>query len=184
MSAARNAKSRRGLVAALGQRLRAPARRGRERGTFSIAVVIWVLMTVVLGAFVVDGGLSISERERAGDLAQEAARAVANFLDANALRTGQIQIDFNADGSCDQKEQQTVLGLLETDGLQDSDLLFCGKDPADQGETTVVVDGVQELVPLVMVTINVPYTPLFTGMFYKGKVSVTASATAYPEPGI
>ncbi|HEY3871519.1 MAG TPA: Tad domain-containing protein [Actinocrinis sp.] len=173
-----------GCIAALGQRLRAPARRGRERGTFSIAVVIWVLMTVVLGAFVVDGGLSISERERAGDLAQQAARAVANFLDTNDLRTGTIVIDFNADGSCNQDEQHTVLQLLEADGLQDTDLLYCGRNPADNGETTTMDNGVPVQVPDIMVTINVPYSPLFTGMFYKGKVSVTASATAYPEPGI
>jgi hypothetical protein len=181
MSAACSARRLRGGIAALGQRLRAPARRGRERGTFSIAVVLWVLMTVVLGAFVVDGGLSISERERAGDLAQEAARAVANFLDTNALRNGKIQIDFNPDGSCSQDEQNTVLQLLETDGLQDTDLLFCGEDP-NPGQGTAEADG--QVVPVVMVTINVPYTPLFTGMFYKGNVSVTASATAYPEPGI
>lgn len=175
MSAMQIATSLRARAAALRQCLRAPSRRGRERGTFSIAVVIWILMTLVLGAFVVDGGLSISERERAGDLAQEAARAVANFIDTNDLRNNQIVIDFNADGTCTQDEQSTVLGILEADGLQGTDLKYCGLDPTGLSPVKTQV---------VLVTINVPYTQVLTGMFYKGSVSVTASGTAYPEPGI
>jgi hypothetical protein len=166
-------------AAAVLRRLRAPRRRGRERGTFTIAVVFWVLMTALLAAFVVDGGLSISERERAGDLAQQAARAVANDLNLNDLRNGQIKINFNADGTCTQDQQNTVLGLLETDGLQDTDLKYCGLDP---DEPTTTAGG--QIVPVVEVEINVPYHQLFLDMFYSNPVSVTASATAYPEPGI
>ncbi len=44
---------------------------------------------------VVDGGLAISERQHAGDIAEQAARAGPNQLDQNALRSGKYVIDEN-----------------------------------------------------------------------------------------
>jgi len=67
------------------------ARRDRkcdERGSMTVFVVIWSLVIVMVAALVIDVGLAISQRERAADLANQAARAEAQDLSAVALRQG------------------------------------------------------------------------------------------------
>ncbi|MFD0070515.1 pilus assembly protein TadG-related protein, partial [Streptomyces sp. NPDC127574] len=65
-------------VARVGTRARvwAAARRVRldDRGSGAGAVIIFALLFLSLSAFVIDGGMSISKRERAADIAEQAAR--------------------------------------------------------------------------------------------------------------
>ena len=53
-------------------------------------------MAMMLAGLVVDGGLAISERQHAGDIAEQAARAGADDLDQNALRAGTYVLDPSA----------------------------------------------------------------------------------------
>jgi Flp pilus assembly protein TadG len=59
----------------------------------SLIAVMWSLVLVMLAALVIDGGLAISQRERAADLADQAARAEAQNIDQGTLRrTGAAEI--------------------------------------------------------------------------------------------
>lgn len=72
--------------------------RGRgENGSVAFIVVMWSVVVVVLAGLVIDGGLMISQKERAADLAAQAARAQAENLDPNVLRaTGKAQIELSS----------------------------------------------------------------------------------------
>ena len=56
---------------------------GDDRGSGAAAVLIFALVFMALAAFVVDGGLSISKRERAADIAEQAARYAAQDIDVD-----------------------------------------------------------------------------------------------------
>lgn len=60
----------------------------RESGSATYIVIMWAVVMWLLLSVVVDVGLAISERERAADLANAAARAEAQNLDPTQLRQG------------------------------------------------------------------------------------------------
>ncbi|MCW2885857.1 MAG: hypothetical protein QOE54_5153 [Streptosporangiaceae bacterium] len=64
---------------------------------------IFTLTVILLAGLLVDGGLAIHARERAYDIAEQAARAGANDINEDALRaTGKVQInDGTACGKAD-----------------------------------------------------------------------------------
>jgi hypothetical protein len=64
-----------------------------DRGSLTIFVVFFVITALVLASLLVDLGNAINAQERAADLAEQAARAAADTIDAAALRMGQVQID-------------------------------------------------------------------------------------------
>lgn len=66
--------------------VRAVAARARDRGSAAIIVVVFALTLLVLAGFVVDGGLAIANKERAQDIAEQAARYAAQDLDEDELR--------------------------------------------------------------------------------------------------
>jgi Flp pilus assembly protein TadG len=64
-----------------------------ERGSMTVFVVLWSLVIVMVAALVIDVGLAISQRERAANLADQAARAEAQDLNTATLRqNGTVQI--------------------------------------------------------------------------------------------
>jgi Flp pilus assembly protein TadG len=64
-----------------------------EEGTISMFTVFFTMVVFLLAGLLVDGGLAIHARQRAADIAEEAARAGANNIDINALRAhGKVQI--------------------------------------------------------------------------------------------
>ena len=66
----------------------------RDRGTISMFTVLFTLVVMLLGGLVVDGGTAIHARQRAYDIAEQAARAGADDIDENTLRnTGKAQVD-------------------------------------------------------------------------------------------
>jgi len=69
-----------------------------DRGTLSLFVVLFTPVVVLLAGLLVDGGIAINARERAADVAQQAARAGANDLNVAALRSGTVQLDPGACG--------------------------------------------------------------------------------------
>ena len=142
-----------------------------ERGSFTFAIVFWALMAMMLAGLVVDGGLALTERQRAGDIAEQAARAGADDLDQNALRNGQYVL---APDAC-ARAQKVV------SAAGGASAVITGGCPL--GSLTLP-NGL--VVPTMTVRVQIKYSPILIGMIYTandGKFIANASATAHPQPG-
>ncbi|MFI0134652.1 TadE/TadG family type IV pilus assembly protein [Streptomyces luteogriseus] len=143
------------------------ARRARldDRGSGAGAVIIFTLVFLSLSAFVIDGGLSISKRERAADIAEQAARYAAQDIDRDALyenEGGPAPINFE---NCNARVKAFAREMDMTG--------------ADVGATHCVAADAQQ----VQVEVQLTYSPVFTGMFYGGDVTVHGEAVAQNEVG-
>ncbi|MBS2961975.1 Tad domain-containing protein [Actinocrinis puniceicyclus] len=138
-----------------------------ERGSFTFAIVFWALVTMMLAGLVVDGGLALTERQRAGDIAEQAARAGADDLNPDLLRIGTYKL---VDGACGR-----ATAVAAASGV-DANLVTCGPI----GSVTLP-NGL--VVPTITVTIQIHYTPILIGIVYSGNFIANASATAHPQPG-
>lgn len=69
-------------------------RRARgDRGTVAMFATIFAVFVLMLAGLLVDGGLEIHARQRAADIAEQAARAAADDVDVAYLRrTGKARI--------------------------------------------------------------------------------------------
>jgi hypothetical protein len=64
-----------------------------DRGTVAMFTTIFAVFVLALAGLVVDGGLTIHARQRAADIAEQAARAAADDVDVAYLRrTGKAQM--------------------------------------------------------------------------------------------
>ncbi|OUD03439.1 TadE/TadG family type IV pilus assembly protein [Streptomyces swartbergensis] len=136
-----------------------------DRGSGAGAVIIFALVFISLSAFVIDGGLSISKRERAADIAEQAARYAAQDIDREALyenEGGPAPINFE---NCDARVKAFAREMDMT-----------GPDIA---ATHCVAANAEE----VQVEVQLTYSPVFTGMFYGGDVVVHGQAVAENEVG-
>lgn len=136
-----------------------------DRGSGAGAVIIFALVFLSLSAFVIDGGLSISKRERAADIAEQAARYAAQDIDKEALydnQGGPAPINFQ---DCDARVK-TFAREMDMSG-------------ADIAATHCVAANAQQ----VEVEVQLTYQPVFTGMFYGGDVVVHGQAVAENEVG-
>ncbi|RZB17823.1 hypothetical protein StrepF001_18595 [Streptomyces sp. F001] len=136
-----------------------------DRGSGAGAVIIFALVFLSLSAFVIDGGLSISKRERAADIAEQAARYAAQDIDREALYDnvgGPAPINFQ---NCNARVK-AFAGEMDMTG-------------ADIAASHCVAANAQQ----VEVEIQLTYSPVFTGMFYGGDVVVHGQAVAENEVG-
>ncbi|MDW4910684.1 pilus assembly protein TadG-related protein [Streptomyces sp. ADMS] len=136
-----------------------------DRGSGAGAVIIFALLFLSLSAFVIDGGLSISKRERAADIAEQAARYAAQDIDLEALygnEAGGAPINFQ---NCDARVKAFAQEM--------------GMSAADTGASHCVVANANE----VQVEVQLTYSPVFTGLFYGGDVTVRGQAVAENEVG-
>jgi Flp pilus assembly protein TadG len=142
------------------------ARRERldDRGSGAGAVIIFALVFLSLSAFVIDGGLSISKRERAADIAEQAARYAAQDVDREGIYEGAKGAPINFE-NCGAR----VKAFVQEVGLTG----------ADVANTRCVTANAQQ----VEVAVQMTYSPVFTGMFYGGDVTVNGRATAENEVG-
>lgn len=136
-----------------------------DRGSGAGAVIIFALVFLSLSAFVIDGGMSISKRERAADIAEQAARYAAQDIDKEALydnEGGPAPINFENCGA-------RVKAFAREMGMSGADIAatHCVAANADQVE----------------VEVRLTYSPIFTGMFYDGDVVVHGQAVAENEVG-
>ncbi|MCF3124849.1 hypothetical protein IPZ68_34900 [Streptomyces arenae] len=135
-----------------------------DRGSGAGAVIIFAIVFLTLSAFVIDGGLSISKRERAADIAEQAARYAAQDLDTEGIYEGAKGAPINYQ-NCGAR----VRAFVEEAGLIASDV----------ANTHCVTANAQQ----VEVEVQMTYSPVFTGMFYGGDVTVKGRAAAENEVG-
>ncbi|MEU9521501.1 pilus assembly protein TadG-related protein [Streptomyces sp. NPDC048224] len=136
-----------------------------DRGSGAGAVIIFALVFLSLSAFVIDGGMSISKRERAADIAEQAARYAAQDIDREALYDdvgGPAPINYE---NCDARVKAFAAEMDMT-----------GADIAATHCVTADTARVQ-------VEVQLTYSPVFTGMFYGGDVVVHGRAVAENEVG-
>ena len=60
----------------------------REQGSVAVFTVVFAVAVIFLTALIVDGGIAMNAKERAADIAEQAARAAAGNIDIAALRAG------------------------------------------------------------------------------------------------
>lgn len=129
-------------------------RRGRrdERGSVSVWLVMMTVALVVIVGIAVDLGGQVHARQRAHDVASEAARAGAQQLTtADAMRGNQTAIDVSK-GKAAALAYATAAGYRATVTLTTDDLL--------------------------QVTVTGSYQPVFLGAVGVGTAPVTAHASA------
>lgn len=143
-----------------------------DRGSATLYIVIFTIAAFALVGLLVDGGTAISAKERAADIAGQAARAVANHILASSLRSGgQPKIDPAACPGV----AASLVQAYQTSGHMRAGLAGngCTIGPAPGGPA-----GAQEAT----VTVEVSTTPVIPGFF--PPFTETARATAEPECGI
>jgi len=96
---------------------------GGDRGSVTIWLVIFAFTSLILLAFIVDGGQYMNARERAADIAEQAARAGANQVSVADLRAGNFVIPPAA--AC--AAAQSLVASYASGSLS----------PADAGATTM-----------------------------------------------
>jgi Flp pilus assembly protein TadG len=78
-----------------------------DRGSVAVFTVVFAVAVVFLTALIVDGGNAMNARERAADIAGQAARAAADDIQTSALRAGtagqSLPIDWGR--ACDDADQ-------------------------------------------------------------------------------
>ncbi|MEU1145386.1 pilus assembly protein TadG-related protein [Streptomyces sp. NPDC005901] len=135
-----------------------------DRGSGAGAVIIFAIVFLSLSAFVIDGGLSISKRERAADIAEQAARYAAQDIDREGIYEGVKGAPINYE-NCGARAQAFAAEA--------------GLNARDTAATHCVNASAQR----VEVEVQLTYSPVFTGMFYGGDVTVRGSAVAENEVG-
>ena len=71
-------------------RLRPGPAAERERGSVAVFTVVFAVAVLFLTALIVDGGIAMNARERAADIAEQAARAAAGTIGIAGLRAGGV----------------------------------------------------------------------------------------------
>ena len=127
-----------------------PTRSADERGNVTLTTLVMVAVLIALGGLLTDGGERIAAVSETKRVAEQAARAGANELDTDSLRTG----GFNVDAASAARRAQAYI--------------------ASQGLTgTVNIDG-----GAVTVRVSKPTSPVILSAFGVGGVTVHGEATS------
>ena len=133
-----------------------------DRGSVSLWLVIFALVSFVLLAFIIDGGQIMNARERAADIAGQAARAGADTVSVASLRGGGApQIP---QGACDQASSALVAGYAKG-----------SLSASAAGGTTVTPCNINGV--MVGVTVTVTVTPVIPVIFGSFNTSATETAS-------
>jgi Flp pilus assembly protein TadG len=158
-----------GLPGRAAGRARTGRRQHSDRGSVAVFTVVFAIAVVALTALIVDGGIAMNARERAADIAGQAARAAASDIDVTALRTtGTPQI---GPGACAAANQLvTTYAHIDSGGVDRVDSVSVVLCSAPQGAETATV------------RVQVHTTPLVGGII--GGFTEAATQTATAECGI
>lgn len=140
-----------------------------ERGSVAVFTVIFAVAVIFLTALIVDGGIAMNARERAADIAEQAARAAAGNIGVAGLRAGGVAAI--GPGACG-----LAAGLVSAYGQQDRS----GVDRVTGATMTSCVAAVGSETATVAVTITTQ--SLVGGIL--GSFTETARETATAECGI
>jgi Flp pilus assembly protein TadG len=126
--------------------------------------VLFTVSVFLLAGLLVDGGLAISARERASDIAEQAARAGANDINEDLLRrTGQVRI--NARTACGKAHD-----LLNAYGVANKDRECTASASPPPGQVTVTVT----------ITVQLKLLSIVPGF---SAFTMTGTASAHPDEG-
>ncbi|WP_245667403.1 TadE/TadG family type IV pilus assembly protein [Actinomadura macra] len=133
---------------------------GRDRGSVAMYVVLFTPVVFMLAGLLVDGGLAIHARQRAADMAEQAARAGANEIDTDALR------DTGKPVLAPDRARAAACAMLASYRDQ-----IAGSECDADGQE-------------VAVTVEIRVEPQFLGIIPGfGDFQMTSSATAHPVTG-
>jgi Flp pilus assembly protein TadG len=149
--------------------LRAAPAEQRERGSVAVFTVVFAVAVIFLTALIVDGGIAMNARERAADIAEQAARAAAGNINVAGLRAGGVAAI--GPGACG-----LAANLVSAYSQQDSS----GVDRVTGATMTSCVATAGTETATVAVTITTQ--PLVAGIL--GSFTETARETATAECGI
>ncbi|RKS76298.1 putative Flp pilus-assembly TadE/G-like protein [Actinomadura pelletieri DSM 43383] len=134
--------------------------RERDRGTIALYTVLFTPIVLLLAGLLVDGGLAIHARQRAADMAEQAARAGADQIDTDALRrTGEPVLDPG-------RARAAACDMLTAY----RDQVTASRCDADE----------QEVVVTVQITVRPQLLGIIPGL---GEFRLTSGATARPVTG-
>jgi len=151
-------------------RVRGVPRAGRgERGSVTVFTAVFAIAVIFLLALILDGGSALNARERAMDVAGQAARAAADTIDVATLRASGVAVI--GPGACGAAAGlvKSYARLLRTglDKVTSTVMVSCVAPPGSQKAT---------------VQVTVSTSPLVPGIFTAFHESAQASAT--PQCGI
>ena len=89
-----------------------------DRGSAALWLAITMVGLLIMAGLVLDGGAAIGARERAADVAQQAARAGADALDGAALRAGTGAAGLRANPAAANRAARAVLDAAGVQGYQ------------------------------------------------------------------
>ncbi|MEU6713205.1 pilus assembly protein TadG-related protein [Nonomuraea sp. NPDC046802] len=139
------------------------SRKGKaaERGSMSVFTVLFSVAVFLLAGLLVDGGSAINARLRAADVAEQAARAGADQLDVDHLRTtGQARL-LGEDRVCARADEIVA--------AQGGDDVTSGSCSVGQGQAQVTV------------TVSVRWKAFFLSAVGFPGAEMNGEATAAPE---
>ena len=146
-----------------------PPQANTERGSVTVFTVVFAIAVMFLLALIIDGGIAMNAKQRAADIAGQAARAAANTINLATLRATGVAV--LAPGACGSAAQ-----LVGTYGQR----LTTGVDRVASTAMVRCVAPAGAQVATVQVTVTA--SPLVPGVF--GPFHETASASATAECGI
>lgn len=130
---------------------------GRDAGNASIVLVLITPALFGVAGLVVDGGRALNARQKATDQAEQAARAAADAVDIDAIRTGEaLVIDPLAARAAAQRYLAAAGGV--------------GTVSVEQGSVTV--------------TVRATTTTAFFAVIGIHQLIVSGTATARPAQGV
>lgn len=135
---------------------------GADRGSITLWIVIFTVAVIALAMLLADGGSVINAKEREADIAGQAARAAANDILVQGLRTGHVEMAADA---C--QRAGDVVSNYHLSSRMTATMTNC-----DAGTGR----------PMAAVTVSVTINPLIPG--FPVTTPRPATATAQPECGI
>lgn len=148
------------MLTAAARRLRAPAT--GDRGSVAVFTAVFAVGVLLLVAVLVDGGNALNARERAADIAEQAARAAVGDLSVTSLRAdpSEVVIDWNT--ACRYVGQVVTAYARDFNDVTSARVTGC--QPGANPRTA-------------MVSVQVTTKPVFPG-FPAMTITSTQSATA------
>jgi Flp pilus assembly protein TadG len=141
------------------------ARVKRDRGSVSVWVVMFAVVSIILLALMVDGGQAMLEKVRVADIAEQGARAAADDVNTTSLR---------ADGT-------VTLGAGYCNAATTIVNSYASSSQLGPAMTTCQIpsDPPANVPELVSVTVSVTFHPMISLIFTRFTVTSTESATVF-----